>query len=137
MRPARSADPPHRPDHSKKPRSPPQSPSPDRLPDPSGGAPSFTHSDTDTSLPPIATYPTPQLGSKMTKARTAAPGSRWVDRAGADGLTGRHEIILSSGSSGTGGSWDVHGKRWGLASLAWTGPERHFAGEGLAGAVAG
>src|ERR1017187_9725175 len=72
MRPARRADPPHRPDHSKKPRSPLQSPSPDRLPDPSAGAQSFTHSDTDISLPPIASYPTPQLGSKMTKARTAA-----------------------------------------------------------------
>src|ERR1017187_10784646 len=71
MRPARRADPPHRPDHSKKPRSPLQSPSPDRLPDPSAGAQSFTHSDTDISLPPIASYPTPQLGSKMTKARTA------------------------------------------------------------------
>src|ERR1035441_7604886 len=72
MRPARRADPPHRPDDSKKPRSPLQSPSPDRLPDPSAGAQSFTHSDTDISLPPIASYPTPQLGSKMTKARTAA-----------------------------------------------------------------
>src|ERR1035441_7127351 len=71
MRPARRADPPHRPDHSKKPRSPLPSPSPDRLPDPSAGAQSFTHSDTDISLPPIASYPTPQLGSKMTKARTA------------------------------------------------------------------
>src|ERR1039458_8604668 len=71
MRPARRADPPHRPDHSKKPRSPLQSPSPDRLPDPSAGAQSFNHSDTDISLPPIASYPTPQLGSKMTKARTA------------------------------------------------------------------
>src|ERR1017187_8840057 len=71
MRPARRADPPHRPDHSKKPRSPLQSPSPDRLPDPSAGAQSFTHSDTDISLPPIASYPTPQLGSKMTTARTA------------------------------------------------------------------
>src|ERR1039457_155365 len=74
MRPARRADPPHRPDHSKKPRSPLQSPSPDRLPDPSAGAQSFTHSDTDISLPPIASYPTPQLGSKMTKARTAEEG---------------------------------------------------------------
>src|ERR1017187_4453712 len=72
MRPARRADPPHRPDHSKTPRLPLQSPSPDRLPDPSAGAQSFTHSDTDISLPPIASYPTPQLGSKMTKARTAA-----------------------------------------------------------------
>src|ERR1039458_6294556 len=82
MRPARRADPPHRPDHSKKPRSPLQSPSPDRLPDPSAGAQSFTHSDTDISLPPIASYPTPQLGSKMTKARTADSQQTVLDKNG-------------------------------------------------------
>src|ERR1035437_2723921 len=62
---------------------------------------------------------------------------RWVDRAGADGLTGRHEIVRSSGSPGTDGSWPLYGTRERLALLARAGPERHFDGAGLAGAVAG
>src|ERR1017187_9033108 len=96
MRPARRADPPHRPDHSKKPRSPLQSPSPDRLPDPSAGAQSFTHSDTDISLPPIASSPTPQLGSKMTKARTAVTLAGPV--AARRGCHGSFRLLLRPGS---------------------------------------
>ena len=79
MRPARRPSPPRRPDPPANPCSTLPYPTCGRLQKPPTGYQSLTRPATGISRPPIASYLPPHLGSKMTKARTAAFHSpRWL-----------------------------------------------------------
>ena len=87
--------------------------------------------------PPLTAWKRLSIAGVTDTGNLPESGARWVDRGGEDRLTGRHEIIRSSGGPGIGGSRRIHGKRGRLALLARAGHERHFDREGLANKVAG